>query len=293
MNNEQSKSGLFAGVFCFVFWGMAPIYFKLLNEVNALTIIAHRLVWAVLCLLLFLLIRERQRFFQTIRIPFSLSLGLLLSGLLIISNWLIFVWAVTHDQILATSMGYFINPLINVLFGLLFLKERLTRIQTLALILAAFGTVFLAWYLGQTPWLPLSLAVTFGFYGLLRKRLQVRPMVGLFWESAWFLLPAILFLYFWADNHVWHQSMTDQWLLIGTGLITVIPLFAFNFAAKQLPLSMVGFLQYIAPTISFLIAVWFYDEALTLGHQVAFICIWLGLALITAEGVKIRRHRIP
>ncbi len=288
---QHHDKGFLAGIFCFVFWGLAPIYFKQLETVSALNIIAHRVIWSVLFLLLFLTYWEKNQLFRTLYIPFKTMLALLLSGIMIISNWLIFVWAVTHDQILATSLGYFINPLMNVLFGMLFLKESLNKVQTAALLMAATGTVYLGWYLGQPPWLALLLAVTFALYSLIRKKTEVRPLIGLLWESGWLLVPALVFLLLIGDHTAWHQNMAIKGWLIGTGLITIIPLIAFNYAAKQLRLSTLGFLQYIAPTLSFTIAVLFYNEPLTKGHQVAFACIWTGLIIMTTHNLKHRKRQ--
>ncbi|WP_179952195.1 EamA family transporter RarD [Marinicella rhabdoformis] len=290
MKETTQQKGLAAAIFAFVFWGLAPIYFKMLNHVDAFNIIAHRVVWGVLFLAVFLLVRERQSFFSTLKIPLKTFFGLLISGLLIVCNWLIFVWAVTHDQILATSLGYFINPLVNILLGTLFLKERLTKAQMIALTLAAAGTLYLGIYIGQPPWIALALAMSFGFYGLARKLLQVRPLVGLFWETMW-LVPAALW-YFSATMNTQLQTTTSTMILLFfSGLVTVLPLIGFNYAAKRLSLTYIGFLQYMAPSISFIIAVMFYGEAFTHGHQVAFAGIWTALFIISYHSFKERKRK--
>ncbi len=279
---SENTKGLQAGLFCFVFWGFAPIYFKLLQHVPATNIIAHRIIWAAIFLLLFLALRERKQLFKSLYVSKKQLLILLISGSLVISNWLIFVWAVNDGQILATSLGYFINPLVNVFLGLLFLHEKLSKIQIIALTLAASTTVYLGIFIGQPPWIALALAVTFGLYGLVRKQLDVRPLIGLFWETTLLLLPALLFLTIYApagssppmDSHT-------LWLLVFSGLITILPLIGFNYAAKRLTLTVIGFLQYIAPTISFLIAVYFYGEVFTFGHKVAFTGIWSALVILS------------
>ncbi len=279
---SENTKGLQAGLFCFVFWGFAPIYFKLLQHVPATNIIAHRIIWAAIFLLLFLALRERKQLFKSLYVSKKQLLILLISGSLVISNWLIFVWAVNDGQILATSLGYFINPLVNVFLGMLFLHEKLSKIQIIALTLAASTTVYLGIFIGQPPWIALALAVTFGLYGLVRKQLDVRPLIGLFWETTLLLLPALLFLTIYApagssppmDSHT-------LWLLVFSGLITILPLIGFNYAAKRLTLTVIGFLQYIAPTISFLIAVYFYGEVFTFGHKVAFTGIWSALVILS------------
>jgi len=279
---SEHNKGLQAGLFCFIFWGFAPIYFKQLQHVPAINIIAHRIIWAALFLLLFLAIRERQQLFQSLKVSFKQLFILFISGSLVISNWLLFVWAVNDGQILATSLGYFINPLVNVFLGMLFLHERLNKVQVIALAIAASTTIYLGIFIGEPPWIALALAITFGLYGLVRKKLDVRPLIGLFWETALLMIPALIFLTMMTPNE--SSALTDNntlWLLVFSGLITILPLIGFNYAAKRLALSTVGFLQYIAPTISFLIAVYFYDEAFTFGHKVAFTGIWTALFILS------------
>lgn len=278
MTNQQK--GFAAAIFCFTFWGFVPIFFKYIQHVPALTIIAHRVVWGGLFLLLFLKIRETQ-LISALSISRKQFFGLLLSGALVVGNWLIFVWAVTHDQILATSLGYFINPLVNVFLGLLFLGERLNKWQTMSLILACASTIFLGIYLGQAPWISLALALSFGFYGLVRKQLDVRPLIGLFWETAIWALPSLVYLLV-VHQNMDHSFSNSTWLfLVLAGLVTVLPLIGFNYAAKKLTLVIIGFMQYIAPSISFLIAVLLYGEDFTFGHRIAFTGIWLALILIS------------
>lgn len=282
MNFTNHQKGLSAGLFCFIFWGFAPIYFKLLQSVPALVIIAHRIIWGVLFLLFFLVIRERKSFFRSLKISFK-QLGILfISGLLVASNWLMFVWAVTHDQILATSLGYFINPLVNILLGVLFLHEKLNKTQSIAVAIAAAATLYLGFFIGQPPWISLFLAFSFGLYGLVRKKLDVRPLIGLFWETLLLIPLAITYLLMFAPSLPKIDNISMIYcLLFFSGLVTVLPLIGFNYAAKKLSLTLIGFLQYIAPTLSFLIAVFFYGEVFTFGHQVAFAGIWSALLIVS------------
>jgi len=288
MAPTDHNKGLAAGLFCFVFWGFAPIYFKLIQHVPASTIIAHRIIWAAAFLLIFLAIRERQRLFTELKVTAKQLLILFISGSLVISNWLIFVWAVNNGQILATSLGYFINPLVNIFLGLLFLNERLNRTQVVALIIAASTTIYLGIFIGEPPWIALALAITFGLYGLVRKQLDVRPLIGLFWETTLLMLPALLFLLWWlpAQHEAIAFDPSTWWLLVFSGLVTILPLIGFNYAAKRLTLTLIGFLQYIAPTISFLIAVLFYGEDFTFGHKVAFTGIWTALLIISWQPLR-------
>ena len=286
-----------AATAAFMFWGLAPIYFKLLGTVPALEIIAHRIVWAVPVLIVFLLIRDGRHFWRRMLLPRKTILTLLLSGLLVGFNWLVFVWAVTHDRILATSLGYFINPLVNVVLGFLFLHERLTRIQSLAVVIAAGGTIYLTWYLGVAPWIALALGISFGFYGLVRKKLGVGPMIGLLWETLLLITPALLY-FAWAMSagslQFMHDDLQVDLLLLFAGLVTVLPLIWFNIAAQNLSLTTVGFFQYLAPSITFVLAVFFYNETFTRGHAVAFSCIWLALIMVSIEAmVRSRRLQAP
>lgn len=281
MSDSEHKKGLAAGLFCFVFWGFAPIYFKLLQHVSATAIIAHRIIWAAVFLLLFLALRERHQLLTSLKIPIKQLLILLISGSLIIGNWLIFVWAVNDGQILATSLGYFINPLVNIFLGMMFLQERLNKTQMTALLIAASATLFLGFYIGEPPWIALALAITFGLYGLVRKKLDVRPLIGLFWETTLLMLPALVYLSLNNVSAIKSYDQVTEMLLVFSGLITVLPLIGFNYAAKRLTLTVIGFLQYMAPTISFLVAVFMYGETFTLGHKVAFTGIWAALLIIS------------
>jgi chloramphenicol-sensitive protein RarD len=282
MNFNEHQKGLSAALFCFIFWGFAPIYFKLIQVVPALSIIAHRIIWSALFLFLFLALRERKNLFNSLKLPLRQIGFLFISGTLIISNWLMFVWAVNHELILATSLGYFINPLINILFGVLFLSESLNRAQKIGLIIAASTTIYLGVYIGEPPWIALFLAVTFGLYGFLRKKLQVRPLIGLMWETMLLIIPAAIYLLYFAPQiEASINTLELKTLIVLSGIITLLPLIGFNYAAKRLTLTLVGFLQYIAPTISFLIAVLFYGEEFTFGHKIAFSGIWLALLIVS------------
>ncbi len=296
MNSPEPnpRVGMVAASAAFTTWGLLTVYIKWVASVPALEIIAHRIFWAVPVLIVFLLFRDGRYFWRRMVLPPRVILTLLLSSLLIGANWLFFVWAVTHDQILATSLGYFITPLVNVALGFLFLQERLTRIQVLAVLLAAFGTIYLTWYLGVPPWIALVLGITFGLYGLVRKKLNVGPMIGLLWEILLLVVPAMLY-FAWAmangSLQFLHGSTQVDLLLLLAGLVTVLPLIWFNIAAQNLPLTTVGFFQYLAPTISFSLAVFFYDEPFTQGHAVAFSCIWLALFMVSVDSVIRSRRR--
>lgn len=293
--NGLDRGGVIAALAAFVFWGLVPIYYKGLQTVGAWEVLGHRVLWSVPVLLAFMAIRDGRQFWSRLRLPLSTVAWLFVSGLVLSVNWVVFVWAVANDNVLDTSLGYFVTPLVNVLLGYLVLKERLTTTQVVAVMLAAAGTVFLAWFLGRPPWIAVTLAISFGIYGLLRKRLDVGPMLGLLWETILVFFPALAYL-LWLSGQSGQQfmnvSITIDMLLVGSSLATVLPLIWFNMAAQKLSLSILGFFQYLAPSISFLLAVFLYDEQFTVGHAVAFTCIWLGLALVSIEPFRRARKRL-
>lgn len=286
---HPERRGVTAALAAYIFWGLAPIYFKWIQQAPALEIIAHRILWSVPILAGFLLLRDGAGFWSRFRLPPRTVGILLVSGCLVAGNWLIFVWAVVNGQVLSTSLGYFIGPLVNFLLGFLFLHERMTRIQRFGVLIAASGTVYLGWYLGAAPWISLSLAFSFGLYGLVRKMLNVGPMVGLLWETLLLALPALAWVFWTAGRGELYFGTAgggQDLLLALAGLVTVLPLIWFNVAARSLRLTTLGFFQYIAPSMTFLLSVFVYGEPFTQGHAVAFGCIWFALAMISLESWK-------
>lgn len=292
---KLDRAGVIAALAAFGFWGLVPIYYKGLQSVGAWEVLAHRVIWSVPLLAIFLAIRDRGQFWKKLHLPMATIAWLVLSGLTVSVNWVVFVWAVANDHILDTSLGYFGTPLVSVLLGYVFLKERLSLLQLIAVCVAAAGTLFLAWYLGRPPWIAVTLALSFGLYGLLRKRLTVGPMVGLLWETTLMFVPALVYLVWLSSQsslQFMHLSTGIDLLLIGSAAVTVLPLIWFNMAAQKLPLSILGFFQYLAPSMSFLIAVFLYGEQFTTGHAVAFSCIWLALVLVSVEPLGRARRRL-
>ncbi len=279
---REARLGLVAGLSAFSIWGLAPIYFKWLEAVGPDEIISHRVIWSVFLLGLVLLIRKRQEFWRHVRISRASAGWLLVTGGLIALNWLIFVHAVNSDRVLSTSLGYYINPLMSVMLGLLVFRERLVPVQTVAVLLAAAGTGWLTYRIGQFPWIALSLASTFAMYSVIRKLLQVGPMVGLFWETV-FVAPWALAWLLWLlhDQRLAFAiaEPAQALLLVGTGALTVLPLLLFAAGVRRLPLSTVGLLQYLAPSITFLLAVFVYGEPFTMDHAITFGLVWTGLIL--------------
>jgi chloramphenicol-sensitive protein RarD len=291
-NPPADRKGLAAAFAAYIAWGLMPIFFKFLDGVNPWEIIAHRVIWAIPILLLFLLFRDGRALWQKLRLNRRQLAWLTVSGALIGANWLIFVWAVVNDHVLYTSLGYFINPLMNVAFGFLFFGDRLTAWQKWAVAIAALGTAYLAIYLGQPPWVSLALALSFALYGLVRKRLDVGPMTGLLWENLLLLGPALGYMA-WAASagrmSFMHEPLSIDLLLMAGGLITVMPLIWFNMAAQRLTLTLIGFVQYLAPSMTFCLAVFLWGESFTPGHAVAFACIWTALLLVSIGPLQARR----
>ncbi|MDT8410036.1 MAG: EamA family transporter RarD [Wenzhouxiangellaceae bacterium] len=281
---DDFRRPLAAGLAAFGLWGMVPLYFKLVAVAGADEVIAHRVVWSVGFLLLALLLRYRGDLISRVRIRPKIALALLLSGALVALNWLVFVFAVNSDRVLETSLGYFINPLVSVILGTIVLRERMFGAQIVAVALAAAGTLYLTIMVGEPPWLALTLAVSFGLYGLVRKMTDVGPMVGLFWETLMMTPLALVWLIWSASRGALAFGRIDpslDLLLVGTGLVTVLPLVLFATAARGLPLITVGLMQYLAPSISFCLAVFLFREPFSMNHAVAFACIWMALVLYT------------
>ena len=285
-------AGALLAIAAYGFWGVAPIYFKLLEGVGAGQLVAHRILWTALLLLpllailravpkLFALLADRRRLF-----------GLVVSAVLIGGNWSIFIHAVLAGRVLEASLGYFINPLISLLLGVIFLGERMRPIQWCAVAIAALGVLNEIIRFGAVPWLGLALAFSFGFYGLLRKRLAVDSFVGLAVES-WVLLPLAVGYLAWNASvgvDAFTTSINSAFLLALAGPVTMFPLLCFAAAANRLPLSQLGFFQYIAPVLTFLLAVTQFGEPFVPAQLMTFGPIWTALVIFTAHAVYVQRR---
>ena len=256
--------------------------------------ITHRIVWSFIFLLPVIVFQGNGKvLIQTLKSVKVLGL-LLVTTLLIALNWLIFIWAVNNNLILQTSLGYYINPLVNVLFGTIFLKEKLPGFQALAVFIAGIGVFYLTWQYGVFPWIAVLLALTFGSYGLIRKMLDLDPAVGLAVETLLLTFPGIAYL-FWLEKtgaasflHV--NGLTDLFL-IGTALVTALPLLLFNMGARRLRLTTIGFLQYLSPTVTFILAVFVYQEPLSSHQLIAFVLIWSALGIYTLDSTRSFRKK--
>jgi len=285
---SHETSGLIAAIAAFTTWGLIPIYWKLLAAVPATEILAHRFVWTTIFLLIVLSWQRRwPELIANVRSPRA-RIYCLTGGLAIASNWFLFIYAVNTDRVVESSLGYFMTPLMNVLFGAIFLHERLTRLQFVSVLLAALGVLNLTFGYGRFPWIAVLLCVTFGIYGLLRKQSGTAAIPGLFVETILLVPFALVFLIYLQRSGTlmfaragWSLSM----LLISTGVVTAVPLFWFGYATRHLRLITVGFLQYLSPIGSFFLGVFLYHEPFTRGHLITFVLIWLALALFTGEAV--------
>jgi chloramphenicol-sensitive protein RarD len=285
---HRETIGLLAGIACFTTWGLIPIYWKLIAPVPATEILAHRFVWTSIFLSLVLTWQRRWGEVKTnVRSRRSL-LYCLTGGLAISSNWFLFIWAVLIGHVIETSLGYFMTPLMNVLFGAIFLRERLTRWQFVSVLLAGLGVLNLTFGYGRFPWIAVLLCVSFGFYGLLRKKSGTAAIPGLFIETILLLPLAVIFLVYLQQSNALVFGRAGLWLsilLVSTGVVTSIPLLWFGYATQHLRLITVGFLQYLSPIGSFFLGVFLYHEPFTRGHLITFVLIWIALAIFSVEAV--------
>ncbi|NQV46725.1 MAG: EamA family transporter RarD [Rhodospirillaceae bacterium] len=290
---ESPLIGPLAAITAFSLWGGYPLYFKAIKHVPAFEIMSHRVIWTVLFLGIVLVLRGRMSEVRRVFADLKLLRTLMLSSLLVSANWLVFIWAVGQERVLETSLGYYINPLVSVALGMIFLKERLNRWQFLAVALAVLGVGNMVVQFGAPPWVALSLAFLFGIYGLVRKVAPVGSFTGLFVETLLIAPPVLAYLIYLAidgSGSFLAVDRTTDTLLVFSGLLTAAPLVLFAFAAKRLRLSSVGFFQYIAPTGHFLIAVYIFTEPFTDAHLITFGLIWLALAVYSVDSITERRR---
>ena len=290
---REKKIGVLCALFAFGFWGGVPFYFKAVGHVHPVEILCHRVVWTVpLTVLILTFARGWDEVKSSIRIPGVLP-TLCLTACLVALNWLTFIYAVTTGRVLQSSLGYFINPLVNVVLGMIFLRERLRPLQAAAVLLAAAGTVIMTVSHGSLPWISLVLAFSFSLYGFFRKTVRIEAVGGLFVETGLLFVPAVVFLLF-LDSQGglsfgrlnWHTTL----LLVAAGFVNTLPLISFTVAARRLRFTTVGLFQYLTPSIHFTLAVFVFRETFTPVHLVTFGLIWLGLALFMYDSFMSHRH---
>lgn len=290
-----NSKGILYAVLAYGGWGVIPLYWKLFGKVSPLEVVSHRMIWSLLLLIILIVaLRLTGEAWAVLR-NWRLTGALLATALLLSVNWGLYVYGVMTEQIVQTSLGYFLNPLVSILFGFVFLKERLTRWQVAAVALAACGVAHYGWHLGQPPWIALGLAVSFGLYGLIRKVVAASPLVGLLVETALMTPVALIIVHglttrgeagFGASTHL-------TLLFMSAGVITTLPLMWFNSAAKMLPLSMMGFLQYLAPSLQLIIAVLVYKEPFTQREAVSFALIWVAVVIYMSTILRAKGPAVP
>ncbi len=287
------NTGILYALATYILWGLFPIYWRQLHHIDAAQLIAHRIFWSFIMLSLVVLgTRQWRKFRGRLNAEILKSHGM--AALLLGVNWLIYVWAVNNDYIVESSLGYFINPLFSVFLGMVVLKERLRPLQWVPIGLATIGVLYLTYLYGRLPWIALSLAFTFGIYGLLKKQSSLGSLHGLTLETGIMLLPALAYLTFigMQGNAAFMKiDLKTDLLLIGAGLVTAVPLLTFAKAAQSIPLTMIGLMQYIAPTGQFLIGVLLYKEEFTASQAIGFGIIWFALIFFWAEGWLSSRKR--
>lgn len=288
------NKGILNGIAAYAMWGVFPIYWKLLHEVPALQVIGHRISWSFILLIVFILVTRQWTDFRSAALT-AKTFGIYsVAGVLLTINWLVYVWGVNAGFIVETSLGYFINPLISVLLGVIFLHERLRPTQWIPVALATTGVTYLTISYGRLPWIALSLAFSFGFYGFVKKLAPLGSLYGLTLETGIVFPLAIIYLvfvHFTGTAAFLHEGRPIDILLIGAGVVTTIPLLMFASAARQIPLTIVGLLQYIAPTMQFLIGVFLYKEPFDRSHLIGFGIVWIALVIFWVENFM--ANRIP
>lgn len=285
--------GVLYALGAYLCWGFLPVFWKAVQQASPLEILAHRVVWSLVFLLILLAILRKWRWLRAVATDRRILLTFALTSLVLSINWLTYIWAVNAGHVIETSLGYFINPLVNVLLGVVVLHERMRWGQWLAIGVAAVGVLYLTIALGSLPWIALTLAFSFGLYALIRKTAALNSLEGLTLETLFMIGPALLYLLYLESvgrGTFGHLSPTFSGLLITTGVVTAIPLLLFAAGARRIPLSLVGILQYTSPTIQFLLGVFLYREPFSATKLVGFVLIWLALTLYTGESLWQRRQ---
>ena len=291
-DHSRTRAGLWLGLAAYLIWGVMPLYFKLLARVPAPEIVAHRILWSLVFLGVLVALWRRWSAIRAASATGKVLITLIVTALLIAVNWLVYIYAVVSGNVLEGSLGYYLNPLVNVLLGVVLLKEKLTRAQAFACLLAGAGVAVLAAGAGSGLWISLTLAISFASYGFLRKIVSVDALEGLWLETA-ILAPAALAYVLWLQQSGAGRFgrlglETDLYLVLG-GAVTATPLLLFTAAARRLPYSTLGFLQYVAPSLQFLLAVLVFGEPFTRAHAFCFGAIWTALAIFGVEGVRAAR----
>lgn len=293
MSAQSQHLGLTYGLTAYIIWGLFPLYFHWLNQVSASQILMHRIIWCFVFVSLLIVLLNRRSILKTTLRNNHLLKGLLISSLLIATNWLIFIWSIGQGRVLESSLGYFLTPLVSVLLARVVLKETLDRYRWIAIVLALIGVGWQMIQLNQLPWISLSLAVSFGFYGLVRKQLPIDSLTGL-WMETLFLIPLALLYWLWVsiqgNNQFLTQGISSTLLLIASGAVTALPLILFAMAAQKLTLITLGFLIYINPTLQFLLAIFYFNQPLNSNQLISFGFIWAALSVFSYGAWRMQRN---
>jgi chloramphenicol-sensitive protein RarD len=292
----EHRKGVWLGVGAYAFWGLSPLFWNLVDDIAVTDLLVHRILWSLPVLAVVIAAQRRWVELWTFLRSTKAILISIVTASLISINWGVWLWAVTHEQIVEGSLGYFIGPLVSVLLGVVVLGERLRRLQWVAVGIAAFGVIGMTLTVGTLPWVSLSLAVSFGLYGLVKKHPDIpAPLISLSGEMLVVAIPAALVLGFLdqPDRVAFTDSLPIAIFLVATGVVTVTPLLLFAGAAKRVPLSMVGLLQYITPSMHFILGVWVFGEELSTGRLSWFMVVWLALGVYTYDSITALRVRAP
>ncbi|MCM3338397.1 EamA family transporter RarD [Paenibacillus sp. MER TA 81-3] len=287
IKQSQNSMGVLATGLSYLLWGVLPIYWKSVGSVPAGEVLAHRIIWSLVFMLLILLLLGKLKMVATeMKYVFThkkQAMSMILASVLISINWLVFIFAVESNQVVEASLGYYINPLLNVFLATFFLKERLNKAEWVSVAIAAGGVLCLTLYYGTFPWAALTLASTFGFYGLIKKKVSIGAWTGLTIETLIMTPFALIFLFFFDHSSVslWERDVSIILLLMGAGVVTAIPLLLFAAGAKRISFTLLGFLQYIAPTIMLLLGLFLFHEPFSTPQLLAFMLIWLALLIFS------------
>ena len=268
-------------ILAYLSWGGLPLFWKLLDAIPAAYILAHRILWASIATMIFCMWLKRDYLLKYLRCAKTLFL-FLIAGVLLSSNWWVYIYAVISGQIIEASLGYFINPLVSIVLGMIFLGEKLNKNQLVAFLLATAGVTYQTLNYGHFPWIAAILALSFGIYALMKKKMNMEPMTALALETTSLVPIALLYIFLWEKTYSL-QDFSDFFLLVMAGLVTALPLYWFGLAAAKINLHAIGFLQYLAPTMKLLLGIFLFNETFTKTHAVSFCLIWAGLAIYTGD----------
>jgi len=288
------RTGVLAGLLAYTIWGLFPLYFVLLSSVDAVEIAANRVVWSFALVLLLITALRRWSVVRRVASNRRALLGGAIGGLMLTLNWTVYIWAVEHNAVIEGALGYYINPLVTVVFGVVLLKERLTRLQWIALGIAFVAVLVLTFDFGRPPWIALTLAATFGLYGLAKKLVDAPALEGLGVETGAMLVPALIVMGVYAARGsltLTSGDVSTVLLLVALGVVTTVPLLLFGVATSRVPLSLMGLMQYCTPTVQFIIGVVVLNESMPASRYVGFVLVWIALAVLGYDGL--RRSRVP